>query len=232
MKIITNTKRQGKLCYVQVKDLLFLARYTDNRRLMQDYLDCINKGKSDEEFIKVSGDSYIKAFELCDYIIDFSEYCGRNIGVEYLSRLITTKAYVAPRDNKEKDGFEHQIDGIRDAIAYKRGEHEYKVPLVSDGKIEMTSKDGKFIFNSTVVNDYFVLFSTDGSDISNTEHQDFFNQCVDKVFDEMYPDIKKEERRFGYYEKGQVMVLSIHRNKTEKKKSVVGRILAKIKKED
>ena len=73
MKIITNTKFYGKLCYVQVKDVLFLARYTGNKRLMQDYINTINNGKSDNEFIKVSGDSYIKAFELCDYIIDFSE---------------------------------------------------------------------------------------------------------------------------------------------------------------
>ena len=232
MKIITNTKRQGKLCYVQVKDLLFLARYTDNRRLMQDYLNCINNGKTDEEFIKVSGDGYIKAFELCDYIIDFSEYCSRNIGTEYLSRLITTKAYVAPKDAKEKDGVEHQIDGIRDAIAYKRGEPDYRVPLVSDGRLEAASGDGKFIFDSTVVNDCFVLSTADGSELYESDYQKFFDECVNKVFIVFYPDIKEDERRFGYYEKGKVLVLSIHRNKPEKKKGVVCRILAKIKKED
>jgi hypothetical protein len=232
MKIITNTKRQGKLCYVQVKDLLFLARYTDNRRLMQDYLNCINNGKTDEEFIKVSGDGYIKAFELCDYIIDFSEYCSRNIGTEYLSRLITTKAYVAPKDAKEKDGVEHQIDGIRDAIAYKRGDTDYRVPLVSDGRLEATSGDGKFIFDSTVVNDCFVLSTADGSELYESNYQEFFDECVNKVFTVFYPDIKEDERRFGYYEKGKVLVLSIHRSKPEKKKGVVGRILAKIKKED
>ena len=155
MKIITNTKLYGKVCYVQVKDVLFLARYTGNKRLMQDYLNSINSGKSDNEFIKVSGDSYIRAFELCDYIIDFSEYSKRDIGVNYLSNMIKTKVYAMPKDEMAKEGLDYQIDGIRDIIAYKRGDLDYKIPLVADGRIEYVSNN--LIFNSTIVNGCFTL---------------------------------------------------------------------------
>lgn len=157
MKIITNTKFSGKLCYVQVKDLLFLARYTGNKRLMQDYINTINNGKSDDEFIKVSGDSYIRAFELCDYIIDFSEYSRRDIGVNYLANMIKTKAYAMPREQRDQEGLELQIDAVRDIISYKRGGLDYKIPLVPNGKVEMIDKTHKYVFESTIVDDCFVL---------------------------------------------------------------------------
>ena len=141
MKIITDTKRYGKLCYVQVRDVLFLAKMTDNQRLMKDYLRFINEGKTDYEFIKVSGDSYIRAFELCDYIIDFSEYSKKDIGINYLSNMVKSKIYVSSRDSFYEEGINHQIDSVRDMMAFKKGELDYKIPLVADGRVEILSKD-------------------------------------------------------------------------------------------
>jgi hypothetical protein len=230
MKIITNTKLNGKLCYVQVKDLLFLARYTGNKRLMQDYVNAINNGRTDNEFIKVSGDSYIRAFELCDYIIDFSEYNRKDVGVNYLSNLVKTKAYAMPREKRDQEGLEHQIDGVRDIISFKRGELEYKIPLVSNGVIETLSNDKLLVFTSTVVDGCYTLSTTNGSDIRDCDYQEFLKSCMDKVYGTLYPEV--EDREFNTFITGKTLVVHIQTNKVAKKKSVVGKILAKIKKEN
>ena len=231
MKIITNTKFYGKLCYVQVKDVLFLARYTGNKRLMQDYINTINNGKSDNEFIKVSGDSYIKAFELCDYIIDFSEYSRKDIGINYLSNLVKTKAYAMPKDEKDQEGLDHQIDGVRDMIAYKRGDIDFKIPLVSDGKFEKLSQDNKLLFSGTIIDGCYSLKRIDGKDISEVDYQEFLNNCLDNVYNTLYPGIAKEEIVCNSYTTGNILVINMNKP-VIKKKTVVGKILAKIKKEN
>lgn len=230
MKIITNTKFSGKLCYVQVKDLLFLARYTGNKRLMQDYINTINNGKSDDEFIKVSGDSYIRAFELCDYIIDFSEYSRRDIGVNYLANMIKTKAYAMPREKRDQEGLDLQIDAVRDIISYKRGELGYKIPLVPNGKVEMMDKTHKYVFESTIIDDCFVLKAVDGSSVEGKDYERFLNDTLKSIFDTLYPDCT--ERTYNSFISGNSLVITIKRNEVKKKKGVVGKILAKIKKED
>lgn len=230
MKIITNTKRNGKLCYVQVKDILFLARYTGNKRLMQDYLNAINNGRGDNEFIKVSGDSYIRAFELCDYIIDFSEYSRKDVGVNYLSNLVKTKVYAMPKDKRDQEGLDYQIEGVRDIVNYKRGELDYKIPLVATGKIEIISTDKKFVFDSSIVDNCFTLTTTNGADINTLDYTVFLNTCIDKVYSTLYPEV--EVRDYSTFITGNTLVLNIHRHKVTKKHNIVGKILAKIKKEN
>lgn len=230
MKIITNTKLYGKVCYVQVKDVLFLARYTGNKRLMQDYLNSINNGKSDNEFIKVSGDSYIRAFELCDYIIDFSEYSRKDIGVNYLSNMVKTKVYAMPKDKRDQEGLDYQIEGVRDIISYKRGELDYRIPLVPNGKMEILSKDKRFVFESTIIDDCFSLKTVDGSDIEKSDYQLFLDECIDRTYSTLYPDC--DERDFSTFVTGNTVVLNVKKHNVKKKKGVVSKILAKIKKED
>ena len=230
MKIITNTKLYGKVCYVQVKDVLFLARYTGNKRLMQDYLNSINNGKSDNEFIKVSGDSYIRAFELCDYIIDFSEYSRKDIGVNYLSNMVKTKVYAMPKDKRDQEGLDYQIEGVRDIISYKRGELDYRIPLVPNGKMEILSKDKRFVFESTIIDGCFSLKTVDGSDIEKSDYQLFLDECIDRTCNTLYPDCV--ERDFSTFVTGNTVVLSVKKHNVKKKKGVVSKILAKIKKED
>ena len=226
MKIITNTKLNGKLCYVQVKEILFLARYTDNKRLMQDYLNAINSGKCDNDFVKVSGDSYIKAFELCDYIIDFVEYSKRDIGVNYLSNMIKIKAYALPKEKKDQEGLDYQIDGVRDIISFKRGDLDYKIPLIANGLVEIKSADNKYVFNSTVIDGCFSLKTLDGSNLEGQDYQEFLNSSIKKVFDTIYPD--NLERNYNTFLLGNTLVVSVKVSET-KKKGLVNRILSKVK---
>ena len=228
MKIITNTKLYGKLCYVQVKDLLFLARYTGNKRLMQDYIDTINKGKSDNEFIKVSGDKYIKAFELCDYIIDFSEYSKRDIGVNYLSNLVKNKIYIQSKEKREVEGIDHKIDGVRDIIAYKNGTLDYKIPLVNDGRIEIISPNKKMFFSSSIIEDCFTIIPTSNKEIEGIDYQEFLTNCIDRVYNTLYPELTDKE--YKTFIVGNTLVVTIKRNVEKKHKDIVGKILAKIKK--
>ena len=227
MKIITNTKLNGKLCYVQVKDILFLARYTNNKRLMQDYLNAINNGKTDNEFIKVSGDSYIRAFELCDYIIDFVEYSKRDIGVNYLSNMVKIKAYALPKEKRDQEGLDYQIDGVRDIISFKRGDLDYKIPLIANGLIEIKSADNKYVFNSTVIDGCFSLKTLDGSSLDDNNYREFLSNSINKMFDKMYPD--NIEREYSSFVMGNTLVISVKKSEV-KKKSFVNKILSKVRK--
>lgn len=230
MKVITNTKRNGKLCYVQVKDVLFLARMTGNKRLMQDYLNAINGGKGDNDFIKVCGESYIKAFELCDYIIDFREYSTKDVGINCLINLIKTKAYVVSNEKIDQEGVDHQIEAIRDVISFKRGELDYKIPLVESGRYECISEDKQFVFDSTIIDDCFVLKCINGSSIEDNDYNSFLKECIDSVYSTLYP--YEEEKEYSTFITGKVLVLKINNRNNVKKKSLAGRILAKIKKKD
>lgn len=229
MKIVTFTKWNGKLCYIQVKDLLFLARYTGNKRLMQDYINAIEEGKSDNEFIKVSGDSYIKAFELCDYIVDFSKYNKKDVNFNYLSNLVKMKTYAMCKSPKEKDGLDHQIDSIRDIIAYKNGELDYKIPLIPDGRMEMCDSSNTYIFSSTIIDGCFTLKRVDGCSLDEQDYKCFLDSSIKRVFDVMYPGM--EERDYSTFVVGNTLVLSIKKSDTKKKRKSIGGILAKIKKE-
>lgn len=229
MKIITDTKRYGKLCYVQVRDVLFLAKMTNNQRLMKDYLMFVDEGRTDYEFIKVSGDSYIRAFELCDYIIDFSEYSKKDIGINYLSNMIKSKVYVNSRDSSCEEGINHQIDAVRDMMAYKRGGLNYEIPLVADGRIELLSRDFKYTFESTIIDGYFVLKAVDGSDLENQDYQEFLDNGIKRIFDILY--LNYTERTYTSFVSGNTLVVNVDKPLKNKRKDVVGRMLAKLKKE-
>ena len=225
MKLITDTKRNGKVCYVQVKDLLFLAKYTGNKRLMQDYIDAIDKGKSDSDFVKVNGESYIRAFELCDYIVDFNKYNKKDVNFNYLSNLVKMKTYAMCRNIKEKEGLDYQIDGVRDIIAFKNGELEYKIPLLPDGRVEMFDNTNEYLFRSTIIDGYFVLEKVGKGDLNEQDYKNFLDVSVKKVFDVFYPGVK--EKIYSSFVVGNTLVVSIKKRESKRKKNNVNKTLSK-----
>ncbi len=229
MKIITNTNRHGELCYVQVKDILFLARLTKNKNVMQQYINLVNQGYGDNDFIKINQPMYINAIKKCEYIVDFLEFGGKEITNSYLSRYIVTLSFFASNDD-EKKFVDYKMEGIRDIMAFKRGEIDFKIPLVPNGNFEYTTDDGKFFVESTVVDNCFTLKVNDGSDVQNHDYFDFYLEALDKIYDTFYPNIEKDERKYDAYDRGSMIIIYIDNKEKKKKESKIDRILSKIKK--
>lgn len=227
MKIITNTKRNGEVCYVQLKDILFLSRIVKNNNVMQHYIDFINSGYGDDDFIKINHPLYIEAFKKCDYIVDFIEYGDKNVSINYLSKLLVTINFAF---NTDIDSLcvKHKTDGIRDIIAFKKGELDYKIPLIPDGRIEHINDEGTLCFSSTILNDVYVLTSTNGVDVQTIDYYSFYLDCLDKLYDTHYPDVKKEDRDYKGFDRGNSIIITI--NNKKKKERKMGKILSKIKK--
>jgi hypothetical protein len=229
MKIITNTKHDGEVCYVQFKDIGFLARITANKSLMMQYIAFINSGYVENDFIKITQPLYVKVIKNCDYIVDFIDLSSESVSLGYLSNLIVTLNFSFNGDFC-KECVDHRTDGIKDIIAFKTGEVDFKIPLISNGDIEFISEDKVMVFNSTILENTFVLRRIDGDDIHKVNYYDFYLECIDKIYSFKYPDIEAENRDFVSFDKGSSLVIRINNKIKKEKKNSFSKILSKIKK--
>ncbi|MGN1372319.1 MAG: hypothetical protein ACI4XM_08625 [Candidatus Coprovivens sp.] len=229
MKIITNTKHSGELCYVQVRDILFLAELTGNVNLMNQYYNLINEGKTDEEFVRIFQKAYIDIYKRCDFIIDFCEFCGEDVSINYISRLMVNMN-VFIRNKNDRKFINHKSDDLRDIIAFKNGVLNYKIPLIVDGRFEVFNDDKSLSLNSTILKDHFVIKSTDGLDIKSKDYYDFYLGCINRIFDIFYPNIDISDRKFTVIENGSILIIRID-NILKKKNNSGIKVLGKRKKE-
>ena len=229
MKIITNTKRNGELCYVQVKDLLFLAKLTKNKNIMQQYISMINNSYSDDDFVRITQEGYKNAIKKCDYIVDFTEFSSKKVSIAYLSKLIVTMSF-SIMDEFESQCVEHKADGIRDIMAFKKGELDYKMPLIVNGGFEYENNDKTLYLDDTILDDCFVIKTSDGSDVQTHDYFSFYLECIDKIYNERYADVVQQERKFDVYDRGNTLMIII-RNQEKKKVNGFSKILGKLKKE-
>ena len=229
MKIITNTRRDGELCYVQVKDLLFLAKLIKNNNIMQQYVSMINNGRLDNDFVRVTQEGYKNAIKKCDYIVDFTEFSSKKVSVSYLSKVIVTMS-ISTMDKNESEYVEYKADGLRDIMAFKKGELDYKMPLIVNGGLEYENKDKSLYLDDTILDDCFVIKTVDGSPVQNHDYFEFYLECVDKIYNDLYPEILQDERSFEVFDRGNTLLIII-RNQEKKKVNGFSKILGKLKKE-
>ena len=149
MKIIVYKKNET-ICYVQLRDLLYLASGKRNsfRELSNKYID---EFKQMTDFVKVTDPEMIKIIEKKEDIINVDDYSSYSI--DSLTHLLVSKNLFCC-DDESRRRVEHQTRAIQDLISYKKGELEYSIPLVPDDRIvkningyivQSTNCDNKFI---------------------------------------------------------------------------------------
>ena len=106
----------------------------------------------------------------------------------------------------------------------------YKIPLVVDGRFEVFNDDKSLVLNSTILNNHFVIKSTDGLDIKSKDYNDFYLGCIDQIFDTFYPNIDISDRKFTVMENGSILIIRID-NILKKKNNSCIKVLGKRKKE-
>ncbi len=212
MKIITNTKRLGNQYYVQVRDFWFMGRLTQNSKVMGKYVSLLNEGHSDFDFIKVSEELFNSVFANCSYIVDFNEYSKDN--GEYLSRVLINVSTMASNDENVTFAINYKADGLRDMIAYKRGELDYKIPLVPNGEIELSSTNYVYHFDSTIVNGCYIITTVDGNLDNPDAYKSFLDTCVSYVCESK--GIENEDKKVNVIPKDNAILVFIS-GKTKKK---------------
>lgn len=149
MKIIVHKKNET-ICYVQLRDLLYLASGKNNafRELANKYID---EFKQMTDFVKVVDPEMIKIIDKKEDIVDFDDYT--NYSIDSLTHLLVSKNLFCT-DDEARRRVDHQTRAIQDIISYKKGELEYSIPLIADDRlvkningyiVQSTNCDNKFI---------------------------------------------------------------------------------------
>lgn len=216
MKIITHSCKNGEAVYVQVKDLLYLGRTTGDNSYIDEYIELINSQKGDNDFIRVFDEfkkNIIKRTDIVDFKGVYSE------SSLFLSRILINLTLAAANNEVARQ----KSEGIRDILAFKRGDLSYGIPLFSDGDIYLESEDGYFSFSSTILPDCYALKVVDRSDIRKSDYQTFLSDCLCKVKMQYREDVRED---YQTYEVDNMIVVKF--NKDNKKKDTG--LLHKIKK--
>lgn len=150
MKIIVNKKNET-ICYVQLRDLIYLANQKRNafRELASKYMD---EFKDMHDFVKVVDPEMVKIIKNREDIIDFDAFSLHT--VDALTHLMISKNLFCTTDESKRRVF-HETQAIQDLISYKKGELEYTIPLIADDRIE-TNINGYFVTSSNSDNKFIV----------------------------------------------------------------------------
>ena len=214
MKIITTTKKDGDLCFTQVKEILFLARIKNDDRLMKYYIKLLNNSYLDDEFVRVHN-NFIDVVKSCEDIINFCDYI--DCDVSYLSNyLVTMNCLTYVNDQCAKECLIHKSDGIRDMMYFKKGELDYLIPIVPNGEFEKFDLNNELVFDSSIIPDVFLLRTIDGRDVNTIDYDEFFKKCIDEVYKSNYSYVNDDERNYEYKDRGNTFVLYIN-NRPPKK---------------
>lgn len=150
MKIIVH-KNEEVICYVQLRDLIYLADKKDNifRTLSLKFID---EFKTMSDFVKISDIELIKLIEKREDIIDFSAFVAYSN--ESLTKLLVAKNLFCNSDEASRR-VKHETQAIQDVISYKKGELDYNIPLIADDRI--VEKINGYVVMSTNFNDKFIV---------------------------------------------------------------------------
>lgn len=151
MKIIVRKKNET-VCYVQLRDLVYLASGKRNsfRELSCKYIE---EGKIMSDFVRVSDKTMIDIIENLEDIVDINDY--KSYSIDSLSHLLVSKHLFCSDGDKRR--VDHQTMDIQDIISYRKGELPYAIPLVADDRLNVningymvmsTNCDNKFIIQS------------------------------------------------------------------------------------
>ncbi len=206
MKIITNSSKNGEAVYVQVKDFLYLGRITGNNSYIDEYIELLNLQKGDNEFIRVFDEVKKTIIKRTD-IVDFKEvYKESSL---FLANILINLTLAA----NNNDVARQKSEGIRDILAFKRGDLSYGIPLFSDGDIYIESENGYFSFSSTILPDCYALKIVDCSDISKSDYQTFLSDCICKVKMQYNEDVRDD---YQIYEVDNMIVVKFDKDSKKK----------------
>lgn len=226
MKIVISNPMVGNDCYIQVKDFLTLGRVYGDKKMMNHYVAMLNQGHGDYDFVRITNMDFVNQIIASDVIINFMDF--KDEPFSYLSQfLIQLNSFFG--DASEKDIASSKSDDLRDIMAFQKGDLSYPIPAILDGRLQYVDEELGLICGSTILKDCYVLKSVDGRAVNTIDYDAFFKKAIDQIYENDYPAVKIEDRKYKYYDRGSSFFLFLHQ-KLEKKQGKLGKLLAKIKK--
>ena len=201
MKIIINEKK-----YVQVRDILFLAKLYNSEILMKYYLFLINNGYIDNDFVKSTNS-----------LIDFRDY--QDYSDLHLSNLL-----ISLSSRTGSDIIEHKLDDLREIISYKRRELGYAIPLIPDEKIDINYDDLGLSFKSTIFKDYYLIETISGEEIGERDYREALRRGLSLIGCSL-------DGNYNLINKGSYIVICLtnKEKKKEKKDNIINKLARKFK---
>ncbi|HAB67053.1 MAG TPA: hypothetical protein DCE23_06775 [Firmicutes bacterium] len=220
MKIIADSISTGTCCFVQVRDLKYIWETSKNRTIRDFYLSLEEKEISQNDFVKVVDADILNTILNEEAIIDFSEYMKRSyfgLATEILNRVSDIYNYGEKKKNR------HMIDDLKDIIAYKNKSLDYRIPIVSTGRIVYMSCN--LAFSTTQFDNVYLFKTLDGDDASKPEYRNFLLECILSMYDIEYSSYDRNSLDYSLIKEGNMMVVTI---KATKKKSFAERLSKRI----
>ena len=155
MKIIVH-KENETICFVQLRDLLYLAYGKRNafRELANKYID---EYKQIHDFVKVTNPEMVKILERREDIIDFDDFSSSHT-IDSLTHLLVAKNLFCS-DSESRRRVEHETNDIQDIIAYKKGELSYAIPLIADYRL-VQNINGYVVMSTNCDTKFIVKYET------------------------------------------------------------------------
>ena len=155
MKIIIRDEQGIKRCFVQMRDLEYLAdRYGSvffgglvarkNRR----------EKHSPEEFTEITNIDIANIIDRNPYIVDFSDNARWDLLT--LSRMVILTQSPMSIGKRRMDE-QHKVEDLQDLMNFKRGMLTYGIPIFYDENILF--EDGEVFFGSTTLPGYYMIRS-------------------------------------------------------------------------
>lgn len=217
MKIVANSKQANIICYLQVKDFLKLARIYNDKKFIQCYIQLLNEGKGDNEFVNVSNMQFVDKIIVCDAIANLNEFL--NMSIEGITRHLI-QLYSFDLNNGNNDD---QSDDLRDIISFKKGELEYPIPMQPNSNL--CSENG-FNLYSSIIKGFYIISGFDSA-IDNSGKDDFLKKALEVIAQEEGYCSDDSILDYKLFKKGDSLIIIV--NNAIRKKGIIGRILGKIK---
>ena len=180
MKIIIRDEQGIKRCFVQMRDLEYLAD-----RFGSVFFGGLVARKNRQEnhkmedFTEITNVDVAKVIDRNPYIVDFSEFAKYDALT--LSRLIIL-AHSPMATGKQRMDDEHKVEDLQDLISFKRGMLTYGIPVLYDE--DLLFEDGEVVFGSTTLPGYYLLRSSN----EDLDLNSYLNENLHALFSLVNPD--------------------------------------------
>ena len=158
MKIIIRNENGIKKCFVQVRDINYLAERFNVGRLNRYVLG--DRKPEETEFVEIKDMKLAKVIEGCQSIVDFEEMA--KLDDFSLGRIILLAHSYLGKESRDE---EQRVRDLQDIMSFKQGKLGYQIPVILR---EVVFENEDMVLGSSTLPGYHILKSINGSlDLDN-----------------------------------------------------------------
>ena len=166
MMFLTKSKVLGDVCYIELKDLIYLANMEKNDFYFKRYQELKQNNMSDNDFVRIRDPKIIDDLQHNDKLFNYLDYY--NVAVPALGMCVK---------NLLIQGEERKASELS-TLLNRKIYGNLRLPLLPDGVFERVK--GDMYFYSTIESNCFVLKILTNN-TSKDEYEEFINSCLQEA---------------------------------------------------